>query len=285
MRLPSVDRDLSHLYPPFRDKLFLLLQMVELRTERPWMLVEGYRSPERQLFLYGYGRPHLSGPPFFGRKGRIVTWRKTPSFHGTGCAADCAPKKKVLGVYVNRPEYGVPDSFWEAYREIWSRLDLQNEAWSHHDYGHVQATGWEELGRVWTRRRLEEGFLDFEESRLDTPVRVFVDGVEIQDAYGALVVSTGRIWMRLRPVIEALDGVILSISRVSSGEITWGSHMASVLLPEMELMILPEKSAVLPVMLGPDSRARVAAKMLGEHLGFEVVVTEGRISLLSGRRS
>ena len=50
-----MDADWEHLYPDFRVKLRQVLEEIERLTGEPWKLVEGYRSQERQTWLYRTG--------------------------------------------------------------------------------------------------------------------------------------------------------------------------------------------------------------------------------------
>jgi hypothetical protein len=115
----AVDRNWSHLYPLFRQKLELTLREVEQLTGVKWVLEEGYRSQDRQTALYAQGRT---------RGGPIVTWMKTPKYHGTGLAADVRPQQG----------YQVPRSYWETLRKVYTRYGLDNPAWYKGDLGHVQ---------------------------------------------------------------------------------------------------------------------------------------------------
>jgi hypothetical protein len=212
-KIHGIDRDLGHLYPPFREKLALLLNRVGERTGRRWGLVEGYRSRDRQLYLYGQGRPELgAGPPFYGRKGPKVTWMRTPKFHGTGTAADCAPLKKVAGVYTRLPDYKVPHQFWLDYRAVWRELGFSNPAWDNGDYQHVQISSLAQMGAQWVR----SGFRGVNLARGLPPVQaesveLIVDGQTVYDAEA--YVKWGTVYAWLRPFCDALDVTILATAK------------------------------------------------------------------------
>jgi peptidoglycan L-alanyl-D-glutamate endopeptidase CwlK len=73
------NRDPSKLYPPFAAALDAALEDAHARGLMAYMF-EGYRSPDRQMWLYAAGRT---------RKGSIVTRAKPfESWHQFGCAAD-----------------------------------------------------------------------------------------------------------------------------------------------------------------------------------------------------
>ena len=79
MTEPECNSDPMYLHPIFREKAHELL--VRLAAEEiPFRLFEGYRSPERQQYLYAQGRT---------RPGPIVT-RAQPwtSYHQYGLAGD-----------------------------------------------------------------------------------------------------------------------------------------------------------------------------------------------------
>jgi hypothetical protein len=96
---PPIDRDPANLVPAFRERLEESLQALEA-SGTPFKFVEGFRTVERQQWLYGSGRP---GAPF-GRQGAILTFKdgvKALSNHqgdgtpGSGRAADCYPVRDV----------------------------------------------------------------------------------------------------------------------------------------------------------------------------------------------
>lgn len=120
-----IDNHLDHLYPDFRVKLEKVLEEVGQATGHKWVLVEGYRSKERQLEIYAQGRT---------KPGPIVTWKKTPTWHGTGLAADVAPISANNG----QVTYQCPRWFWETLRKIGQKHGLINPAWSKGDLGHLQ---------------------------------------------------------------------------------------------------------------------------------------------------
>jgi peptidoglycan L-alanyl-D-glutamate endopeptidase CwlK len=120
----QIDSKIQHLHPAFRAKLLLVIEAVEKATKCSWVIVEGYRSQARQDWLYAQGRT---------RPGPIVTWIKSPRWHGCGLAADLAPTKG------GQVWYACPRTFWETLRGIYQAHGLGNPAWSKGDLGHVQS--------------------------------------------------------------------------------------------------------------------------------------------------
>jgi hypothetical protein len=113
---PPVDRDPRSLGPEFRERLTQTLRALEA-SGTPFKFVEGFRTVERQQWLYGSGRP--AAP--FGRPGPILTHRDgvdSLSNHqgdgtpGSGQAADCYPVKdgRVLIPKASDP-------VWRAYAD------------------------------------------------------------------------------------------------------------------------------------------------------------------------
>jgi hypothetical protein len=125
MSSPShIDDDWQHLFPPFAAKLRQVLEETGVATQEEWVLVEGYRSVARQAWLYASGRT---------RPGPVITWMKTPRFHGTGVAADCRPAR------VAREGYdAIPGNHWAKYRSTYHAHGLENPAWGKGDLQHVQ---------------------------------------------------------------------------------------------------------------------------------------------------
>lgn len=191
MTVRSADADWTHLYPPFREKLRQVLEDAGRATGDTWRITEGYRSPERQLWLYSQGRT---------RPGRIVTWMRTPRWHGTGLAAD---------VLSSRRGYGAPMSFWKALRRVYTAAGLENPAWGNGDLGHVQLTdpALRAKSLLWVRA----GFPATPGPDPASPVEVtvMVNGHPVPDADA--FIRNRQVWLALRPVTDALDLVIVAV--------------------------------------------------------------------------
>jgi hypothetical protein len=93
---PPIDHDPTHLDAMFRSKLDAALSELSARGT-PFRFVEGFRTTDRQQWLFGSGRP--SAVPY-GRPGPILTNAdgvNSLSKHqgngtvGSGKAADCYP--------------------------------------------------------------------------------------------------------------------------------------------------------------------------------------------------
>jgi hypothetical protein len=194
----------EHLFPPFRQALQAVVAEVQQALGEEWVLVEGYRSVDRQLFLYGQGRPWFRP---YGRGGQIVTWKRSPTRHGAGIAADLRPAK------VDRVGYdGVATREWETYRRIYLEygkkhdLPLDNPAWGNGDLQHVQFSGevFRRQGQAWVDR----GFPPSPDPPATQPVvKVVVNGHLVPDADGVMDGEHVRIWVR--PVLAALGWTIL----------------------------------------------------------------------------
>jgi len=111
---PPIDRDPTHLVPAFWTRLEQTLQDLAA-AGTPFRFVEGFRTAERQQWLFGSGRPDAP----FGRTGPIVTFKdgvQALSNHqgtgavGSGRAADCYPMKDGR-VFIPK----AADPVWEAY--------------------------------------------------------------------------------------------------------------------------------------------------------------------------
>jgi hypothetical protein len=123
---PPRDNNPENLHPDFRAKLMAALDDLASRGT-PFKFVEGFRSVERQQWLFGSGRPQVVP---FGRPGSIVTQRdgvKKRSNHqgdgtpGSGKGADCYPLKDGR-VFIPRQ---ASDPLWRAYAEAVKRQGLK----------------------------------------------------------------------------------------------------------------------------------------------------------------
>jgi len=115
---PPANADWGELVIAFAEKLRCVLKELE-EMKTPFKFVEGFRTEERQQWLYGSGRPNVTP---FGRHGPIVTNRdgvKRLSNHqgngtpGSGRAADCYP---IINGRVCVEK--VPEAVWKAYADL-----------------------------------------------------------------------------------------------------------------------------------------------------------------------
>lgn len=118
MTEPPIDRDPAKLDPAFRAKLQTVLDTLKAEGI-PFKFHEGFRTTQRQQWLFGQGRP--TAKPF-GRPGSIVTQKNgttNVSNHqgngtaGSGCAADCYPLNKNGKVTLDAPQ-----KVWKRYAEV-----------------------------------------------------------------------------------------------------------------------------------------------------------------------
>jgi hypothetical protein len=123
MNLQTPDRDFDHLFPAFRSAYQQVLRRMWELTGHEWHMMEGYRSQERQAWLYASGRT---------RPGPIVTKKAHASWHAAGLAADSAPIKN------GQAWYGAPRHWWELLRQVGREHGLINPAWGFGDLGHLQ---------------------------------------------------------------------------------------------------------------------------------------------------
>lgn len=110
---PVRNTDPACLHPLFRDKARELLQALELEGI-PFRLFEGYRTPERQLYLYAQGRT---------RPGKIVTRaRPGQSYHQYGLAGDFVLFENGKWSWESG---GVKAGYWRRLHEAGKRLGLE----------------------------------------------------------------------------------------------------------------------------------------------------------------
>ncbi len=123
---PVRNTDPSYLHPLFRAKARELLELLELEGI-PFRLFEGYRSPDRQQYLYAQGRT---------RPGKIVTRaRPCQSYHQYGLAGDFV-------LFVNGKwsweTLGASAGHWRRLHEAGKRLGLEPLSF---ELPHLQAAG------------------------------------------------------------------------------------------------------------------------------------------------
>ena len=193
MSVTDVDRNPAHLWPEFRRRLEQAHAAAEIRIKAElgisdeFSYAETLRSQARQTWLFGSGR---------SRPGPVLSWIRSPRFHGIGMAADQLFKR--LG-------YKVPHRAWEILREEALRVGLANPAWAKGDYGHVQwnPTDKASLSKAasWVRAGFPAQPVVPKPARPDD-VRVFVNGELLSDADGFL--RDGRTWVWVRAVADDL---------------------------------------------------------------------------------
>lgn len=121
--LESADRDWARLRPHFARVLLRIAAKMEQRGY-PVVLIEGYRSPERQDALADGGN-------------RVTRARGFQSRHQYGLAADLAPLRDGRIVMSERDPWA-----WQAYQALGEEVEaaglVWGGRWSLRDYGHVE---------------------------------------------------------------------------------------------------------------------------------------------------
>ena len=121
--LPA-DTDMLKLAPVFAAKVFDLLHQME-RLGHDAVVSEGFRTDERQRFLYGFGREYDDGR---GVVTNAEDGRK--SWHRYGLAVDIISKSR---------QWDAHPGFWQDLRDCARILLLTSGAdWSKPDRPHVQ---------------------------------------------------------------------------------------------------------------------------------------------------
>jgi peptidoglycan L-alanyl-D-glutamate endopeptidase CwlK len=144
MSIQIPDRDYGHLFPEFRRRLQQVTLEMHERTGYEWHMVEGYRSAARQTYLYAQGRT---------RPGPVITWLKSPLWHGAGLAADMAPIRN------GKVWYAAPRKLWEQLLATGKQHGMSNPAFRRGDLGHLQLSDphLRELALAWIKRGFPVG--------------------------------------------------------------------------------------------------------------------------------
>ena len=139
---PPINRDPNDLDAMFWHRLSYVLAQLKV-DGTPFVLHEGFRTVERQRWLYGQGRPAAK----YGRPGKKVTDRDgvtKQSDHQAGFAADCYPCH-ANGKIIWPPPPSDPtepdcDPRWERYAALAEAQGLTaGYRWkSPHDPPHVE---------------------------------------------------------------------------------------------------------------------------------------------------
>lgn len=215
MSAAAIDSSFAHLYPVFRSRLKQVLAQTAAETGREWRMAEGFRSQERQSWLYASGR---------SRPGPVVTWMKHPTNHGAGLAADCYPK---TGIDDRAP--------YEVYRRIYQGFGLSNPAWAKGDLGHVQLV--DEAMRLKAVAWVQSGFPPGAEAPDPPPAELKAEVNGIAYPYLPVELIDGHAWVGLRALLPLLH---LVIERLDSGlaQVVSGAEFPAG-APEPEAVLLP----------------------------------------------
>jgi peptidoglycan L-alanyl-D-glutamate endopeptidase CwlK len=123
-RLSSADRRWDLLDADFRQRLLLAYRLMRSEHGYEMVLIEGYRSPERQNLLAGLGA-HVTN---------AVAWQ---SYHQHGLAADSAFLRAGKLVISERDPWAAKG--YELYGEVAQRVGLTwGGRWQNADLGHVE---------------------------------------------------------------------------------------------------------------------------------------------------
>ncbi|RIX42066.1 MAG: M15 family peptidase [Rhodocyclales bacterium GT-UBC] len=126
LALETADRDWGHLNPVFAQSVLRLLARLQERGY-VFVLLEGYRSPERQDLLADAGA-HVTGARAFQSK------------HQFGFAVDLAPLREGRLVISEREPWAM--AAYQALGEESERGGLVwGGRWWFKDYGHVEIAG------------------------------------------------------------------------------------------------------------------------------------------------
>jgi peptidoglycan L-alanyl-D-glutamate endopeptidase CwlK len=125
-QLDKRDTDFSNLHPTYRAKITTVLD--RLASEGlPFKLFEGFRSPQRQMYLYAQGRTRPGG-----KVTNAVAWQ---SLHQYGVAAD-------LVLHINGSwswdTKGGKDKWWRRMNDIGREEGLESLSW---ELPHLQLDG------------------------------------------------------------------------------------------------------------------------------------------------
>lgn len=120
----AASRDLSDLAPRFRERLIEALASLRAAGHDP-AVAEAFRTPERQAYLYGFGREYDDGRGIVTNAASAFT-----SWHGYGLAVDVISASQG---------WDAPRSFWDALGAAAERAGLTwGGRWKFADLPHVQ---------------------------------------------------------------------------------------------------------------------------------------------------
>lgn len=127
-------RNWQLLDPDFTQRLLIIFRLMEERHGYRMVLVEGYRSPERQAQLFDQGS-------------HVTKARANMSYHQYGLAADCAFFKDGKIVISERDPWAMRG--YELYGQVAEELGLTwGGRWQLRDFGHVELRRKNVLGQA-----------------------------------------------------------------------------------------------------------------------------------------
>lgn len=138
---PPINRNPDDLNPEFRRRLAATLGELALRG-KPFKFNEGFRTVDRQQWLYGSGRGIADGGVKYGREGPWLTDKNGVSNRsnhqgtgerGTGCAADLYP------IIDGKTTVEPPEEYWKLLAEVAEANGLSSGyRWTRRDSPHVE---------------------------------------------------------------------------------------------------------------------------------------------------
>jgi peptidoglycan L-alanyl-D-glutamate endopeptidase CwlK len=122
--LATASRNWQQLDPAFSARLLAVFKLMRERHGYEMVLLEGYRSPERQQMLASMG-PHVTNAGAF------------QSLHQYGMAADCAFLRGGKLVISEKDEWAMKG--YELYGALAEEAGLRwGGRWAMRDYGHIE---------------------------------------------------------------------------------------------------------------------------------------------------
>ncbi|MHA7880370.1 MAG: M15 family metallopeptidase [Saccharospirillum sp.] len=166
----SRDTSPEHLHPAFRAKASSVLDSLA-EEGLPFRIFEGYRSPQRQRYLYAQGRT---------RAGAIVTKAKPwQSYHQYGVAADFVLYENGRWCWDDR---GKRRKWWQRLHEIAWEHGLEPLSWElphlqlkNLSLADLQAGHYPKDGDLHWAEHLEAAILDWQDPGVVPPVPTIVD--------------------------------------------------------------------------------------------------------------
>lgn len=132
-QLSTADRRWDLLDHDFQQRLLMVFKLMREEHGYEMVLLEGYRSPERQAMLQGLG-PHVTNAAAF------------QSFHQYGLAADCAFLRDGRVVISEKDAWA--QRGYTLYGELAERFGLRwGGRWQMLDLGHVELPRTNTLGK------------------------------------------------------------------------------------------------------------------------------------------
>ena len=121
-----VERSLAVCAPRFREAVEAMLRELEAQDTYQFLRFETLRTPERQAYLFGFGREYDDG------RGRVTNARTSLySWHGFGLAIDVVEKDAT--------PWDAPAGFWTTLGECAERHGLDwGGRWKRPDLPHIQ---------------------------------------------------------------------------------------------------------------------------------------------------